>query len=512
MSKLTEARQKYATENSTVAQKWSRKLIEVNNRLTALGQPKMNDEKKYALARILENTQNILNYQSLKEATQNFSPTGYVNSPALAVGPYKRYAIDIISAMVPSLIAFDVVAVQPIENKIGIINYVKYSAGSNKSGYNPSNPEANNLIADTWNYYGGKSDYTSANVSSESLAPNISGNTVTTSLSWTPIIIDPTQQGGNLSISIGTTVVARINATSQITNIAAVPVEPVSNSVATVSSGTVNLMTGAVSLTFSADPSTAITGDGLFADYVYDNQWAPAEVPELNLSIDSIPIQAVSRKLKALWSFDASYELQKEYSEDINALLAAEAAGEIGHEIDSEILNDLLTGAYTSPQQPALSWNATPPTGVSQIMHFESLKTVFSQGSNRIFQNTKRAVGNFVVCGTDVATVIESVPSFTSANSSNVIGPHFLGTWGGFKIYKDPFYQPNQFLVGYKGTSMFDAGYVYAPYMPVVTTPMVMLDDFVGRQGWATSYGKKMLNSYMYVPGSITGLNNFIQG
>lgn len=175
-----------------------------------------------------------------------------------------------------------------------------------------------------------------------------------------------------------------------------------------------------------------------------------------------------------------------------------------------EILNDLYSGADTS--LPDLTWDATPPVGVSQVDHFESLKTIFNTGSNRIFQNTKRAVGNFVVVGTDVATVIESSKTFSPVTSANIIGPHYIGNWGGVKVYKNPFYAANQFLLGYKGQSMFDAGYAYCPYMPVMTTQMLMLDDFVGRQGWATSYGRKMLNNKMYVRGSITNLNNFIQG
>ena len=81
-----------------------------------------------------------------------------------------------------------------------------------------------------------------------------------------------------------------------------------------------------------------------------------------------------------------------------------------------------------------------------------------------------------------------------------------MGTWGGYKIYKNPFFAPDQWLVGYKGNSLFDAGYCYAPYMPVATTQMLMMADFQGQQGWATSYGKTMLNNKMYVAGNITGL------
>lgn len=488
--------------------KWTSKLNEVNMHLRRNGQKPMTAEKRSALARVLESTQEYIGYTNLTEASQNFSPAGFSNNPTLAVGPYKRYAIDIIAAMVPSLIAFDCVSVQPIDNKVGIVNYVKYSAGSKKAGYDPSNPNINNTFADTFNYYGSDKNYT-AQYTGEEILTMIQGSAATaqsTTLAWHPILINEAP----INIKIGGTVIGKVNQNATL-NGSVATITPVTNSVATITAGTVDVMTGVMQLTFSADPTTALA-NGVTADYVYDNQWAPAAVPEINLSIESVMIQAVSRKLKALWSFDASFELMKEYGQDMNALLAAQAAGEIAHEIDAEILDDLYNLAFTDATNAALSWDATPPVGVAQTQHFESLKTVFNTGSNRIFQNTKRAVGNFAVVGTNVATVLESTSSFKPSNTTNVIGPHYLGDWGGFKVYKNPFYDPNNFVVGYKGSTMFDAGYVYAPYMPVMTTQMLMLDDFVGRQGWATMYGKKMLNNFMYVPGTITGLNNFIQG
>lgn len=508
MKNLKEATMQTRAAAMRAESKWSSKLNEVNMHLRKNGQKPMTEEKRAALARVLESTQEYINYSNLTEASQNFSPAGFSNNPTLAVGPYKRYAIDIIAAMVPSLIAFDVVSVQPIDNKVGIINYVKYSAGSKKAGYDPSNPNINNTFADTFNYYGSDKNYTAQYTGAEALTM-ITGSDATaqsTTLTWHPILINE----GPINIKIGNTLIGHVEQNATL-NGSVATITSDTNSVATISSGTVDVMTGVMQLTFSADPTTKFK-QGVYADYVYDNQWAPAAVPEINLSIESIMVQAVSRKLKALWSFDASFELMKEYGQDMNALLAAQAAGEIAHEIDAEILDDLYNLAYTDGTNAALSWDATPPVGVSQVQHFESLKTVFNTGSNRIFQNTKRAVGNFAVVGTNVATVLESTPSFKASNVTNVIGPHYLGDWGGFKVYKNPFYAPDNFVVGYKGSTMFDAGYAYCPYMPVMTTQMLMLDDFVGRQGWATMYGKKMLNNFMYVPGTITGLNKFIQG
>lgn len=201
------------------------------------------------------------------------------------------------------------VSVQPIENKVGIINYVRYSAGSKKAGYDPSNPNINNDFATTFNYYGSDKNYTAQFTGSEALTmiQGSSAKAQSTTLAWHPILINEAP----INIMIGTTLIGHV-AQGATLNGSVATITPDTNSVATITAGTIDVMTGVMQLTFSADPTSAISTNGIFASYVYDNQWAPAAVPEINLSIDSITVQAVSRKLKALWSFDAAFELQKE--------------------------------------------------------------------------------------------------------------------------------------------------------------------------------------------------------
>lgn len=477
MNMITEASSQYVAQSSPIVKKWATRITEVNSLMKETGRKGMSLEAQIALAKVLENTQKRMNY-SLNEATQSDM-----------VGPYKRYALDIITGMFPNLIAMDLVNVQPLENKYGIINYVKYTAGSTKY---PTT--AGDEIATTFNYTGSNQNYTGQICPMQALATPDAGTTLTATVPWAPVV---SGVAGSVEVDlvIGTTTyVLKDNGA----DVLSVPTG--GTAIPNFTSGAINYATGAISLVFSASTTLA----SISASWLWNNEYAPAEVPQINLEIVSLPVLAKSRKLKALWSFDASYELQKEYGQDLNGLLAAQSAAEIAHEIDVEILNDLHTQAYGS----ALTWSAIPPYGVSQAAHYESLKTVFNQASNQIFQRTKRAMGNFVVVGTNVATVLESTPSFQPASLGNNVGPYFLGTWGGFKIYKNPFYDPNAWVVGYKGDSLFDAGYCYAPYMPVMTTQMLMLADFQGQQGWATSYGKIMLNNNMYVKGNITGITN----
>ena len=110
-----------------------------------------------------------------------------------------------------------------------------------------------------------------------------------------------------------------------------------------------------------------------------------------------------------------------------------------------------------------------------------------------------------MICGLNVDAVLKCMRNFEAVKDESAIGPHFVGTLGGqIKVYVNPNYDPDEFVLGYKGPNMLDAGYVYCPYMPVMTTDMITLaDDFASRQGFATMYGKKAINPRLYVKGRI---------
>ncbi len=112
-----------------------------------------------------------------------------------------------------------------------------------------------------------------------------------------------------------------------------------------------------------------------------------------------------------------------------------------------------------------------------------------------------------MVCGLGVDAVVKTMRNFDASEDLTAVGPHFIGTLGGtLKVYVNPNYDADTFVLGYKGNTLMDAGYVYAPYMPVLTTGMITLaDDFAAREGWATMYGKKAINPRLYVKGRIVG-------
>jgi hypothetical protein len=163
-------------------------------------------------------------------------------------------------------------------------------------------------------------------------------------------------------------------------------------------------------------------------------------------------------------------------------------------------------------QADSTSWPLTPSTGVSWTEHKISFNDILIRASNNVFQLTRRGAPNWIICGLEVSSVIESLPNFKPSDAMQTPnGVIFAGVLGGrWRIYKDPYNidgtaSQKNYLVGYKGSTFLEAGYVYAPYIPFYTTPSVVLDDFVVRKGMATQWGKRKVNGRFYSRGQVTG-------
>lgn len=355
-----------------------------------------NFEKKLATAVCLENTRRQI------RAMEALS--GSATQPS-SVGQYKRFAMDMVATLVPNMIASDLVSVQAIDNRVGMINILEYQYGSNKGAAKDGQVFASPLA-----YQGMAPDYTSA-ATSETLT---SGQT---ELSWKPVRPE-TLHVYRAGVEV---------------NGITVDVE--------------GKLTGAVQ-------------EGDIVTYLYDNETVPVAAPTMKLDIRSIPVETKSRKLAAIWSFDAQYELMKEYGSDMQTMLATQATAEIQQELDNEITFDLYKAANAGPE---ITWSRMQPTGVSQADHYDSFYAKIVEGSNQIFAATRRARANWMVCGLNVASVLQVMRNFDSSEDTTAIGPHFIGTLGQIRCYVNPNYDPNTFVLGYKGPNMIDAGYVYAP-------------------------------------------------
>lgn len=181
------------------------------------------------------------------------------------------------------------------------------------------------------------------------------------------------------------------------------------------------------------------------------------------------------------------------------------------NEIMKEINYKIVRHIFTIAGAGNVIWDRTPPAGVPWIWHKESLYDALVQGSNLVFQRTQRVTPNWIVAGTNVCNVLEVLSGFNRTGpSTGITGIRKVGTLGDFTVYKDPSFgmdggitTTNDFLMGFKGGSFLDTGYIWAPYLPLYVTGTIMLDDMIARKAMAQRSGLKVVNSNFYVTGSI---------
>jgi hypothetical protein len=219
---------------------------------------------------------------------------------------------------------------------------------------------------------------------------------------------------------------------------------------------------------------------------------------------------------------------------DAEVELTSILSEQIALEIDREILNDLVTQAnganYYWSRAPGRFVNKTTGQAVTLASAlsigpqftgtvrewYETLVETVIDVANTIHRKTLRGSANFLVTGPDVATILESSvlykPKFSIDGEGQVaspftIGAEAIGTVSNrFTVYKDPYFPRNKILVGYKGGSYLETGYVYAPYVPLIVTPTIFApEDFTPRKGVMTRYGKKTVRSDFY--GTVTVLD-----
>jgi hypothetical protein len=385
------------------------------------------------------------------------------------VGYFKKYAINLLSAAVPNLIAPEIVSMQPMLSRVGEMRFLKILYGSNKGSI-----KAGDTMFSMFQGGNGETSYSSDEIDAEYVTA--SGTSVTGSLAWLPVV------PGSVKLTVGVKEFTD-NGKGQITGTG-------------ITAGTIDYNSGAFSITFATAPAAE---DDIFFNYHYNNMDVPVQAPEVQLKIEVAPIIAKSRKLKTLYSFDAAFDMTKDYGMQINNELVTYTASQIKHEIDGEIMGDLLRIASAT----GVTWDATPRDGISLRDHNESFYNKVVEAGNNIFDATKLANGSYIIVGMDAANVVETLPRFRPSGIIKPVGPHLVGYLGSMPVYKNPFYPADTFLVGWRGSGLFDAGYLYCPYMPIMTTQLIMDANFEGQRGFATSYGKKPVNSKMYSKGTI---------
>ena len=252
----------------------------------------------------------------------------------------------------------------------------------------------------------------------------------------------------------------------------------------------------------------------------------PITIPEINVQMQSSAIVAKTRKLKAVWTPEFAQDLNAYHALDAEAELTSILSEYISLEIDMEILDMLQESAaagtevWSAVNNQAIVDNGTNGTFSdlgfynSQGQWFQTLGTKIQKLSNIIHQKTLRGGANFMVISPTIGTILESIPGYAAdadgdvSKSTYAFGVQKVGAFNGrYKVYKNPYMTENQILLGFRGAQFLETGAVFAPYIPLIMTPLIYdPSTFTPRKGLMTRYAKKMVRPEFYGLIKVAGL------
>tara|TARA_B110000285_G_scaffold19127_1_gene18563 strand:+ start:349 stop:1983 length:1635 start_codon:yes stop_codon:yes gene_type:complete len=503
-----------------------------------------NDVEKAGVATLLENQAR----QLVKEA----SSTGTTANSEEWAG----VALPLVRRIFSEIVAKDFVSVQPMNLPSGLVFYLDFKYGTNQSGFasgSGKDSQADSVfgITETSNdpsgglYGAGRFGYSLNDVDTgaNSIGASVAADTfVTGALLPIDYNYDTAFSASNAAKMVAGGTVCKITidsaefenadtkgirgfrligSTTSILNQYPQYTTIADNGdvtfVAEVTAATI--LTDTVKVSYHKQPDDISRGD-------FEDKGADLDIPELNVEMKSLPIVAKTRKLKAQWTPEFAQDLNAYHSIDAEAELTSMLSEYISQEIDFEILDMLMQDAKSTgywSAQAGRVWNGNgfaPMSGAEQAASaynqqnwFQTLGTVIAGVSNSIHQKTLRGGANFLVVSPDVATIIESIPGYASSADNGdaqfAFGVTKVGSLNSrFQVYKNPYMKENVILMGYRGTQFLETGAVYAPYIPLIMTPLVYdPKNFTPRKGVMTRYAKKMLRGEFYGKVYVDSLN-----
>ena len=267
---------------------------------------------------------------------------------------------------------------------------------------------------------------------------------------------------------------------------------------------------------------TGITSGGVSPSFVtyfrrYEELEFEDKIGEVSFDLQSVTVTVTERKLRAQWSPELAQDVAAFHNIDAEAELTALLSEQVAAEIDREILRDLRKGAAWNLRWDYNGWRRLAnTTSYTQKDWNQTLITAINQLSAQIHKSTLRGGANWIVVSSEVSAIFDDLEYFHVSNASPEqdqynMGIERVGTLAGrYQVYRDPYFPPNQVLVGHKGTSLLDTGYIYAPYVPLQLTPtMYNPFNFTPIKGIMTRYAKKMVNNRFYGRITVDGVRTF---
>jgi len=251
----------------------------------------------------------------------------------------------------------------------------------------------------------------------------------------------------------------------------------------------------------------------VYADLEFEDQMG-----EVSFDLDAVTVSVTERKLRAQWSPELAQDVSAFHNIDAEAELTALLSEQVAAEIDREILRDLRKGAAWTLRWDYNGWKRVSNGSVNynQKDWNQTLITAINQISAQIHKSTLRGGANWIVVSSEISAIFDDLEYFHVSNAAPDqdqynMGIERVGTLSGrYQVYRDPYFPPNTVLLGHKGSSLLDTGYVYAPYVPLQLTPtMYNPFNFTPIKGIMTRYAKKMVNNRFYGRIVVDGVRTF---
>jgi hypothetical protein len=511
-----------------------------------------NENEVNSMSMILENQAKQLVTEISADGTPAVPVGNSFNTQAGAGAQWAGIALPLVRKVFGQIAAKEFVSVQPMNLPSGLVFYLDFQYGSTKNSATGTTPEdftSGDSLYGTKNTgeYPFQTDGADGNglygpgrfgFSLNSQSANIAATFATAS--WKDVGFDSdlsasaaaneivkvtmtkanvTAAGAGAADGDAVRGFAAVSGSSVVSQVNAYNYQDATNLVLFVSSSAGTLGEAAVAtLYYSIVPNDNTLGD-------FQNT---AAIPEINIQMRSQALVAKTRKLKAVWT--------PEFAQDLNAYQALDAEAEVTNilseyislEIDSEILGMLISDAAAGTEYWSANGNEFYVSGDdftqkaaggggfynTQGQWFQTLGTKVNKLSNEIHRLTLRGGANFMVVSPTVSTILESIPGFAADNSDAEKMEYAFGIQkagqlnGRYRVYKNPYMKENTILLGYRGSQFLEAGAVFAPYIPLIMTPLVYdPDTFVPRKGLLTRYAKKMLRPEFYGKIYVSGLN-----
>jgi len=267
--------------------------------------------------------------------------------------------------------------------------------------------------------------------------------------------------------------------------------------------------------------STLIGTDFVLTYRQYATLEFEEEIGEVSFDLSSVTVSVTERKLRASWSPELAQDVSAFHNIDAEAELTALLSEQIAAEVDREILRDLRKGAAWKAKWDYNEWKYGGTSGATLVGYTQkdwnqTLITKINQVSAQIHKTTLRGGANWIVVSSEVSAVFDDLEYFHVSNAGPEqdqynMGIEKIGTLAGrYQVFRDPYFPAGKVLIGHKGKSLLDAGYIYAPYVPLQLTP-TMYNPFnmTPIKGIMTRYAKKMVNNRYFGIIDVKGLATF---